>query len=152
MSLDVFLTMPSDGASAEAPRESIFVREGGRTVEISRNEWDERYPNREPVTVETQSGGGEVFTANITHNLVKMANEAGIYKHLWRPDEIGITKARELIEPLTDGLALMQSESDRFEALNPENGWGSYDRFLPWIARYLEACRTYPDADVSVWR
>jgi len=152
MSLDVYLTMPSGGALADAPREAIFVREGGQTVEISRDEWNERYPDREPVTVQTQTGGGEVFSANITHNLGKMASEAGIYKHLWRPDEIGITKARELIEPLTDGLALMQTDPDRFEALNPENGWGSYDGFVPWIAKYLEACRTYPDADVSVWR
>lgn len=94
----------------------------------------------------------EVFTANITHNLNEMAAEAGIYKHLWRPDEIGITKAQELISPLTDGLALMQSEPDRFKALNPENGWGSYDGFLNWIARYIEACKMYPDSNVSVWR
>ena len=33
------------------------------------------------------------YSANITHNLGKMAEEAGIYKHLWRPEEIGITKA-----------------------------------------------------------
>lgn len=151
MSLDVYLTMPSDGASAEPPRNAIFIRQGGQTIEINRAEWDRRYPHREPVTVQTTSGE-EAFSANITHNLTGMAAEAGIYEHLWRPDEIGITKARELIQPLTDGLALMRSEPERFKALNPPNGWGSYDGFVPWIARYLEACQTYPDADVSVSR
>lgn len=32
----------------------------------------------------------DVFWANITHNLGRMADEAGIYKHLWRPEEIGM--------------------------------------------------------------
>ena len=29
-----------------------------------------------------------------------MADEAGIYKYLWSPEEIGITKAEQFIEPL----------------------------------------------------
>jgi len=152
MSLDVYLTMPSGGPSEGAPREAIFIREHGQALEISRDEWDERHPGRKPVTSKTWSGGGRVFHANITHNLGDMAEEAGIYQHLWRPEEVGITKARELIQPLTEGLALMEREPDRFKALNPANAWGSYYGFLPWILDYLEACRAWPDADVSVCR
>jgi hypothetical protein len=37
-----------------------------------------------------------VYDANITHNLGAMAKAAGIYMHLWRPDEIGIKTASEL--------------------------------------------------------
>lgn len=29
----------------------------------------------------------EVFNRGITHNLNKMAEAVGIYKHLWRPEE-----------------------------------------------------------------
>lgn len=130
-------------------REVIFVREDGQTRSVSREEWDELYPGREPVTVQTAD---TVYEANITHNLNRMAEAAGIYKHLWRPDELGITKARELIEPLRAGLALMQSDPEMFKKLNPENGWGSYDVFVPWISRYLSACEGNPDADVSVSR
>ncbi len=97
-------------------------------------------------------GDEEVFSANVTHNLNTMAEEAGIYKHLWRPDEIGITKAAELIEPLCAGLALMCEQPERFEALNPENGWGSYTGFLPWIAKYRQACVKFPNATVRVSR
>lgn len=93
-----------------------------------------------------------VFDHNITHNLGAMAREAGIYYHLWRPDEIGITKACELIDPLRQGLHLMKSDPSRFIKLNPVNGYGSYQHFVPWIERYLEACYKYPDADIEVSR
>lgn len=94
----------------------------------------------------------EVFSANYTHNCNKMADEAGIYQHVWRPEELGITKAAQLIEPLRAGIARMEAEPERFIALNPENGWGSYDTFLPWLRAYLRACEANPDSDVSVSR
>mgnify|MGYP001583979897 CR=1 FL=1 len=93
-----------------------------------------------------------VFDANITHNLGYMAGEAGIYKHLWRPEEIGITKASQLIESLREGIALMKADPSRFEKYNAQNGWGLYEHFVPWLERYLAACEKWPDADVSVFR
>lgn len=94
----------------------------------------------------------EIYGANITHNLNKMAAEAGIYEHLWRPEEIGITTAAQLIEPLRAGLALLKSDPARFEAFNPSNGWGSYEGLVSFVERYLEACEEAPDAEVSVSR
>ena len=93
-----------------------------------------------------------VFDANITHNLGAMAEEAGIYKHLWRPEEIGITKASQLIEPLREAITLMRADPTRFEKHNASNGWGLYEHFVPWLERYLAACEEYPDADVGVSR
>ncbi len=93
-----------------------------------------------------------IFDANITHNLNKMAKEAGIYKHLWRPEELGITRASELIQPLSDGLALLKSERTRFEKHNPKNNWGSYAYFVPWVEKYLNACKENPNAEVKVSR
>jgi hypothetical protein len=94
----------------------------------------------------------EVYWANITHNLGAMASEAGIYEHLWRPDEIGITKASELIEPLRAGLVLMKSDPPRFKAHNAKNGWGLYEHFVPFVEKYLAACEEFPDADISISR
>lgn len=94
----------------------------------------------------------EVFSANITHNLGAMADEAGIYKACWRPEEIGITTAGQLIEPLRNGIAQMKADPGRFEKHNSPNGWGSYKIFLPWLERYLDACEKNPDARVSVDR
>ena len=94
----------------------------------------------------------EYYSANITHNLNKMADAAGIYQHLWRPEELGIKQAKELIEPLTAGLARMQADRVYFEQFNAPNGWGLYEHFVPWVNRYLEACKDYPEAFVSVSR
>lgn len=92
------------------------------------------------------------FSANITHNLGKMAEAAGIYKHLWRPEEIGITKASQLIEPLESGITLMEAKPDHFKKFNAPNGWGLYEHFMPWLREYLEACKKYPDATINVSR
>ena len=93
-----------------------------------------------------------IFNSNITHNLNKMAEEAGIYKLLWYPDEIGVTKAEQLIEPLREGIAKMKADPERFKKFNAENGWGRYEHFVPWAGEYLQACEATPDADVSVSR
>ena len=94
----------------------------------------------------------EFFQWNITHNLGKMAREAGLYDACWRPDEIGITKASWLIEPLEKGLDLLKKNPARFTPFNPSNGWGNYDGLVEFVERYLKACRDHPDANVSVSR
>jgi hypothetical protein len=93
-----------------------------------------------------------LFSSNITHNLGDMAEEAGIYKHLWRPEELGITKAEDLIRPIMDGLKMMKDDPERFEKFDSPNGWGRYMDFVPWIEEYLAACIQYPDAIIHVSR
>jgi hypothetical protein len=93
-----------------------------------------------------------LYDRNITHNLAQMAGQAGIYEALWRPEEIGITKARDLIGPLQTGLDLLKSDPARFKAFNPANGWGDYDGLVDFVSSYLRACRGYPDANVSASR
>lgn len=94
----------------------------------------------------------EVYSRNITHNLNSMADAAGMYMHLWRPEEIGITKASELIEPLTAGLKLLRSDPDKFRAFDAPNGWGRYEDLVEFVADYLEACKEHPDAAVHACR
>ena len=93
-----------------------------------------------------------IYDRNITHNLNKMADEAGIYKHLWRPEEIGITKAGQLIEPLREGLALLLSDEERFRKFDPENKWGDYEGLVDFVREYLSACEVNPNAYVRVSR
>lgn len=93
-----------------------------------------------------------VFSANYTHNVNTMADLAGLYKPIWRPEEVGINKAAQLIEPLRKGIAEMEEEPGKFIALNPDNGWGSYETFLPWLKKYLQACLDNPDAEIKVSR
>ena len=94
----------------------------------------------------------EVYTANITHNLNRMAEEAGIYQHLWRPEEIDIHTAEQLIEPLRAGLALLESDEPRFRKFDASNGWGRYEHLVEFVREYLAACEQDPNAKVSIWR
>jgi hypothetical protein len=93
-----------------------------------------------------------VYSANITHNLGKMAQEAGIYEYLWRPEEVNIWYAGELVEPLAKGLALLVSDPERFKKFNSPNGWGMYEHFVPFVSNYLAACVAHPDATVRASR
>jgi len=94
----------------------------------------------------------EVFETNITHNLSRMAYEAGIYKQLWRPDGLGVKTAGELIEPLTAGLEKLKADPARFEKFNASNGWGLYEHFVPFVEGVIAACKEFPDGRVSVSR
>ena len=91
----------------------------------------------------------QVYWANITHNLSRMADEAGIYEALWRPKEIGKTKASGIIELLEKGLADLKARPEHFETFNSPNGWGMYEHFVPFVEKYLEACKDYPDAVIE---
>lgn len=92
------------------------------------------------------------FDANITHNLTKMADAAGIYLHLWRPEELGISKAVDLITPLENALNDMRDKPEHYKQFDAENKWGTYDAFIPWITEYLDACKAHPDSTISVSR
>ena len=98
----------------------------------------------------------EVFSQNITHNLTTMAEEAGIYKIVWRPEEVSglndTTKAHQLIGPLEKAIADMKADPDKYKKHNSPNGWGIYDHFVPWLEKYLAACIQYPDAKVVASR
>lgn len=94
----------------------------------------------------------ELYHSNITHNLNKMAKEAGIYFQLWRPDEIGITTAKELIEPLKEGLKKLKRAPAKYKKYNSSNGWGMYENFVPFVEKYLEQCEKFPSATVKASR
>ena len=149
MSLDVYLV------TEELPlpkKPMILIREKGEIREIGLKEWERRYPGREPVYTDPPKQDYYAYEANITHNLAGMAAQAGIYMHLWRPVEMGITRAAQLVEPLTEGLALLESDPARFRVFNPTNGWGSYESLVGFVHGYLKACKSYPDATVRVSR
>ena len=93
-----------------------------------------------------------VFEYNITHNLNEMADKAGIYEVLWRPDEIDTIYANQIINKLEVGLILLKEKPEYFKQFNPENGWEDYEGLIKFVEEYLEACKRNPDAEISVWR
>jgi len=94
----------------------------------------------------------EVYAANITHNLGKMAEEAGIYQALWRPEEIDCHYASDLIEILSEGLVKLTADPDYYKKFDSPNGWGMYIHFVPFVSKYLAACIANPDARIYVSR
>ena len=96
--------------------------------------------------------GEENWTANITHNLGNMADHAGLYKPMWRPEELGINTAKELIPYLEKGLDRLEEDPEFFEQFDPSNGWGSYDNLVGFTIRYLRRCQRWPDAKIEVSR
>lgn len=102
----------------------------------------------------------EVYSANITHNLGKMAarvqlrNGDTLYEILWRPEHCDppYKKAEELIEPLTEAYRILVGDPEKYKKYNPENGWGTYEGLCNFVCNYRNACEQEPDADVSTCR
>jgi hypothetical protein len=151
VSLDVYLES-DEPFTPPAHRSGIFIRHEGRTVEITRDQWDLMNPSREPVMAVVEEETTTLFHANITHNLNLMAEEVGIYMHLWRPEEIGITHAAQLVKPLSEGLGRLIAAPERYRRFNPTNGWGSYEGMLDFVSRYLAACEQWRTARIEVSR
>lgn len=144
MSLDIYIMSRVKHNEWQKKRENSLAEAGELKGLIPLIE--EYYSNREPDEKE------ELYWANITHNLGTMADAAGIYKHLWRPEELGIKKAGELVAPLTEGLAKLKADPAYYKTFNPKNGWGNYDGFVDWVEKYLTACTENPDGTIEVSR
>ncbi len=100
----------------------------------------------------TETRPTTIFERNITHNLNTMADKAGIYQALWRPEELKINKACELIPLLRAGLARLEAEPDHFRQWNAPNGWGMYEHLVDFVRACLAACEESPMATVGVSR
>ena len=139
MSLDVSLYI-------KKPHKSKIVRNGKRVL------YSEIY---DALGIEDRSlefKEVRVYDSNITHNLSGMADAAGIYEALWRPEDIPATKAGDLIELLSSGLRKLKNSPDVYKEFNPSNGWGSYKGLVEFVESYLKACTEFPEAEISVSR
>ena len=116
---------------------------------------------------------GSLYDANITHNLGGMAEESGIYQALWRPymlkdeykktvfnesytesmfEEQQTITASEIIPILEKGLSDLKARPNHYKQFDSPNGWGLYIHFVPFVEKYLQACKDFPEAIVTVWR
>jgi len=95
----------------------------------------------------------EIYHDGITHNMNKMAKACGMYERLWRADENGVVKAKQLIATLVNGIAYMEEHKEELKAkYTPENNWGSYEGLLRFCRNLLRACVDNPETDVEVSR
>jgi hypothetical protein len=83
---------------------------------------------------------------NMTYNIWEMVNAA-----------CGMTfrdmdgkKAAEVLPILQEVKTKMLAEPEKYKALEPDNGWGSYDGLLNYLYELIRGCEEIPDADFVV--
>ena len=60
--------------------------------------------------------------------------------------------ALDCIPVLAMAIGKMESDPDTYKALNPPDGWGSYDSLMPHLHELLDAFQAAPRATVRVSR
>lgn len=145
MSLDVSLKLLTPVLKRGT---GVFIRENGQNKELTVEEVMEKFPHA--VVNEKEYESETVFHANITHNLTHMARACGVYEACWYPEEINAIKAKDIIQILEDGYNRLVAKPDYYKTFDSDNGWGTYNDFVPWIKNYLDACIRFPDAIIEV--
>lgn len=46
----------------------------------------------------------------------------------------------------------LKSDPEKYKKYDPKNGWGSYERLIEVLEKYLEICEKYPTARIEVCR
>jgi len=96
-------------------------------------------------------GEGQSLDLHITHNLVPLAKELGVYEAVWRgglfvEETIITSKGDRLIWSVSDDqLALIEQaivriESGDFSTPDPANGWGTSQSFLGALNEIRDFC------------
>lgn len=103
------------------------------------------------VSVEMDTGGPEPMRvdpdgySNYTSNVAAMFAEADFYIR----DLHGMACA-DAAAVLRDAIARLESDPDRFRALNPENGWGRYETAIEFLRGFERLCGAHPKAKAVV--
>ena len=114
----------------------------------------------------TEIGEVGLYEGGTTHNLGKMAGKVSLkkslvptlkedttlYRVLWRPGELGFSKGSDLIVLLTEAVRELKSDPEFYKTFNSPNGWGMYEHFVPFVERYLNACKEYPKSLIEISR
>ena len=90
--------------------------------------------------------GDEVFEVCITHNLVPMAETAGVYLALWHPYMCDFERAKDIRPMVDSALIALKSYPEKFTPMNPESGWGSYESFASNLTAIKQAIDDYPES------
>lgn len=92
------------------------------------------------------------YSANITHNLNKMAAACGVYKAIWRPEDIPAKFAKDIIPVIEKGLIKLVLNPSEYKKYNAENDWGKYEDFVRFVSEYLEELKKNPNSKIEVLR
>lgn len=89
----------------------------------------------------------EVYSGNMTHNVTDMWREAGVYNALYNSHGL---KAWLIIDQLAAGIGDMVTFPEKYKNMDSENGWGTYDRALPFLIEVYKNCKKNPGARIEI--
>lgn len=128
----------------------IFVRENGKTKELTADEAKER--GWDGINMDFVSE--YAWTGNITHNLGKMASNVmpdgkpyTLYSLLWGGK---YKNCRDLIGKLHVCILYMMMNKEELKKYNPENGWGTYEQLLEFTKEFQMACIDNQDCKIEI--
>lgn len=92
-------------------------------------------------------GSVDSTTFNLTYNLSPMLHAAGMPP--WK-DFLGL-RAADAGRTWATVVAELRRDPQRYEAMNPENGWGSYEGAVEVLSALVQACERFPGATIGGW-
>lgn len=139
MSLDIYLTVPREKSRAE------------QAIDLLRANGFDDFADELYARHSEGCGHQRVFSLCISSRLADIAKSAGIYAYLWNPESFGMSKARDMIDPLYNGIEWLDIHQDAaYKAA--KSCWGSPAVLKKILRAYIAACEEYPDADIEVSR
>lgn len=145
MSLDIYIISP---IPIKKKSTGIWVRKEGKTVELTKQEAQERYPDADIQEIEIETT--EFWHGNITHNLNLMAedcvcyDDTNLYCLLWRTYEPTWGKWI-YVSQLSCCLGILRRDPEYFKQFNPENGWGTYEQLCEFVEDFIKALIDMPE-------
>lgn len=155
MSLDVYIISETPIKKSST---GVFIRDNGSSRELEPDEISTHFPDCDENVELYEYESQELYHANITHNMGRMARQIEIeehtlYDYLWSYEEIREDMLADgLIVPLTIGLSKLYENHLELLKFNPSNGWGSYEDLVNFVENYLLACIKYKNNKVMIWK
>lgn len=100
-----------------------------------------------PSYIDIDHGSMDCLSKNITHNLVEMADKAGVYDALWCSEG---KRAGEIIRSLEIGYTRLRLNPEYFKQFNAVNVWGLYEHLLEFVKDCLDLCRNNPEYIICI--
>lgn len=94
----------------------------------------------EPLTITVEEIGNYTFNVGgmwrkaLGHSLLELNGQA----------------AGDALPRLREAVAVMESNPDEYRAMNPANGWGSYEGALEFLTRLRDRCQEHPKTTIVV--
>lgn len=92
----------------------------------------------------------EHFWRNITHNVngYISAHDSEAYRRLWGHEKSEFPS--DLIPSLTRAVSSMKADPSKGADKLPSNGWGTAGGALAFCEAVLDACHSWPDAEIYI--